>query len=288
MPADDQTRMNNAAQQTIDRLRDARITLYAIDPAGIMFDATKYYEDLPGDEQLSLAPFGGNPDFGVIAAATGGRTLYGHNSVDGEIGASIRDGSSFYSFSYRPSNSTNDAMKFRHIKVLVDRPGLTVVTRKGYYPELTPPGLDKVGVANSTITREMFSAAASNMVYDGVSFAVRTNPADLKSLQFHVDGQGLIWSVGTAGKPRSCRLILLITYFDGRGNELKHEGRSMAFDAPPGSPPVDPIDHPLNFQFGVAPAAKALRARVVVRVEASGRMGTADLDLPHPPRSGSE
>ena len=68
-------------------------------------------------------------------------------------------------------------------------------------------------------------------------------------------------------------------YYDKKGNELTHQGSSMSFDAPPGSPPTGLIDHPLNFSYDVAPDPKALRARVVVRVEASGRMGTADLDL---------
>jgi hypothetical protein len=88
-----------------------------------------------------------------------------------------------------------------------------------------------------------------------------------------------VWSSGYGGKPRSTRLILLITYYDKKSNELKHEGTSMSFDAPPGYPPTGRIDHALNFQFNVSPEAKAVRARVVVRVEASGRMGTADLDL---------
>jgi len=276
---DDQTRINSAVQQTIDQLRDARVTLYTIDPAGVMFDASKYDEGSTGDYQGSLAPFGGNPEFAAIASATGGRNLFGRNDVDREIGTSIRDGSSFYSFSYHPTNPTTNVMKFRNIKVTVDRPGLKVVTRQGYYPELGPPRLNKEGVAGKTMTREMFGAATSNMVYDGVSFAVRRNPTDPKSLQFHVDGGGLLWSSGNNGKPRSTRLILLISYEDKKGNELKHEGTSMSFDAPPGSPTVGRIDHALNFQFEVAPAAKAVRARVVVRVEASGRMGTADLDL---------
>jgi len=278
LAVDDQSRINSAVQQTVDQLRDARVTLYTIDPAGVMVDASKYDEGSPGDYQGSLAPFGGSPDFGAIASATGGRNLYGRNDVDREIGTSIRDGSSFYSFSYRPTNSSTNVMKFRRIKVVVDRPGLTVVTRQGYYPDFSAPRLSKEGVAGKTMTREMFGAATSNMVYDGVSFAVRRSPTDAKSFQFHVDGQGLIWSAGI-GKPRSSRLILLITYYDKKGNELKHEGTSMSFDAPPGSPAMGPIDHPLNFKYDVAPASKATRARVVVRVEASGRMGTADLDL---------
>ena len=279
MAVDDSNRLNNAVQQTIDQLRDARVTLYTIDPAGVMFDASKYDEGSPGAEQGMLAPFGGNPDFAAIASATGGRNLYGRNDVDREIGSSIRDGSSFYSFSYHPTNPTTDVMKFRRIKVMVDRPGLTVVTRQGYYPDLRPPRLTKEGIAGRTMTREMFGAATSNMVYDGVSFAVRRSPTAPKSFQFHVDGQGLIWSAGNGGKSRSTRLILLITYYDKKGHELKHEGTSMSFDAPPGSPPMGNFDHPLNFHFDVSPDSKAARARVVVRVEASGRMGTADLDL---------
>jgi len=279
VPVDDQTRLNSAVQQTIDQLRDARVTLYTIDPAGVMFDASKYDEGSPGDYQGTLAPFGGNPDFAAIASATGGRNLYGRNDVDREIGTSIRDGSSFYSFSYQPTNPTTNVMKFRRIKVMVDRPGLTVVTRQGYYPELGPPRLNKEGVAGKNLTREMVGAATSNMVYDGVSFAVRRSPTDGKAFQFHVDSLSLLWSSGNGGKPRSTRLILLVTYYDKKGNELKHDGTSMSFDAPAGSPAMGRIEHSLNFNCDVAPAPKATRARVVVRVEASGRMGTADLDL---------
>ena len=57
---------------------------------------------------------------------------YGRNDVDAEIGTAIRDGASFYTLAYRPTNEVRDVNKFRKIKVTVlNRPDLTVVTGRG-------------------------------------------------------------------------------------------------------------------------------------------------------------
>jgi len=83
-------------------------------------------------------PFGGNYEFGKLAKATGGRTLYGRNDVDMEINTAIQDGANFYTLTYRPANTSLDPQKFRRIKITVDRPGLSVITREGYYLQYGP------------------------------------------------------------------------------------------------------------------------------------------------------
>ncbi len=96
-PIDTATRVDTAVQDCVNVLRDARITLYTIDPAGVMIDPGEY-----GPGGAFNDPFGGNYQFNRLAKATGGRTLYGRNDVDAEIGTAIQDGSSFYTLSYRP------------------------------------------------------------------------------------------------------------------------------------------------------------------------------------------
>lgn len=87
----DRDRVNNAVQAAVNELRDARVTLYTIDPAGLQVNPSRY-----GEEAALFEPFGGNISFGQIATETGGRNLYGRNDVDAEIGTSVRDGASFY------------------------------------------------------------------------------------------------------------------------------------------------------------------------------------------------
>ena len=83
---DTENRIFNAVQDCVNMLRDARVTLYTIDPAGVLVDPGVY----GGDPMID--PFGGNYEFNRLAKATGGRTLYGRNDVDMEIQTAIQDG----------------------------------------------------------------------------------------------------------------------------------------------------------------------------------------------------
>ena len=273
----DQDRVNNQIQQTVNELRDARVTLYTIDPAGLEVDPSRYGGD------AALFPFGGQPDFQALATATGGRNLYGRNDVDAEIGTSIRDGASFYTLTYRPTNTTRDVTKFRRITVtVVGRPDLKVVTRRGYFDSRAPARLTPNGDVSRRLGTELAGAETSTMVYDAVpiSLAVSSTPG---KYVVHIDGKALVWSPATDTDPRLAKLILTVTTFDKKNKPLKVDARALTFKAPPTAPPVGRLDNPLAMEYQVTPDKKAVRARFLVRVEATGRMGTADADLTLPP-----
>ncbi len=162
LQVDAEARVNNAVQECVNMLRDARVTLYAIDPAGVLADPAVYGFGAALDD-----PFGGNYQFNRMATATGGRALYGRNDVDAEIGTSIRDGSSFYTLTYRPSNTSLDPQKFRRIRVTLDRPGLTATTREGYYLQHGPGRVDPQNPSRR-LAFDLVSAGDSTMAYDGV------------------------------------------------------------------------------------------------------------------------
>jgi VWFA-related protein len=269
---DDQSHVHSAVQQTVNELRDARITLYTIDPAGVMVNPGEY-----GNGARLFAPFGGDPDFQSLARATGGRNLYGRNDVDAEIGTSIRDGSSFYTLTYIPTNKTWDPDKFRRIKVTLDRPGLTFITRQGYYPDRHAARPNADGQVGRRLASELINAGSSNMAYDAVAFTVETSPADINTLKFRVEPRGISWYSPKDDKPRLTRLIVMSTTFDRKGKELKHDAKILQFQAPASAPATGRLNIPLGFEIKFDPVPKAVRTRLVVRVEASGRMGTADL-----------
>lgn len=254
-------------------LRDARLTLYTIDPAGLMVNPGEYGAAAAFDD-----PFGGNYQFSRLAKATSGRTLYGRNDVDTEIGTAVRDGESFYTLTYRPSTGSQNPQKFRKIKVTLDQPGLTVLTRQGYYLRGGPGRVDPQNPSRRLIA-DLISADSSTMVYDGVPITLQPAANDPDSYTIHVDAKGLAWSYATDTEPRHAELILLVATFDRKGKELKRVAKTIRASAPMTVAPAGRLERSLDLAYKIDHDPKAVRARFVVRVTASDRIGTADAVL---------
>jgi VWFA-related protein len=271
---DTENRIFNAVQDCVNMLRDARVTLYTIDPAGVMVDPGEY----GGDPMVD--PFGGNYEFNRLAKATGGRTLYGRNDVDAEIQTAIQDGANIYTLAYRPVTSISDPQKFRKIAVTVDRPGLHVITREGYYIQ---NGQLRVNPENPSrrLLADIVSADSSNMVYDGVPINVERSTTDPDTFTVHVDGRALVWKLPTDTEPhRTTELIFATSTFDKKGKELKQDARVMHFAAPATAAPTGRILINVNVPYHLTDHdRKAVRIRFMIRVSATGRIGTADLPL---------
>ncbi len=270
---DTDARIYNLVQECVNELRDARVTLYTIDPAGLQVNPGEY-----GPAAAFNDPFGGNYEFNKLAKATGGGTMYGRNDVDAEIGTAIRDGASFYTLTYRPATPPTDRGKFYRIKVTVDRPGLTVTTREGYYLPYGPGRVDPTKPAKRLVS-DLLSADNSTMVYDGVPITLEASPTDPDSFVVHVDGRGLAWTVATDTEPRHAEVVLMVSTFDKKDKELKRDAKIIKVSAPASVAPTGRLVRDINLNYKVEHNPKAVRARFVVRVTASGRIGTADTVL---------
>jgi len=120
-----------------NQLAIAHVVLYPIDPRAL--DLIAKYGAMHGpaarqaDEQLTME---------AMAEQTGGKALYNSNDL-AALGADAIDlGSNFYTLTYTPVNQAMD-MRFREIKVKVDRSGLHLDYRNGYYavePDVTLTG----------------------------------------------------------------------------------------------------------------------------------------------------
>jgi VWFA-related protein len=277
-PVDTMNRINNLRQDCVNMMRDARITLTTIDPAGLQIDPGVY-----GEAARFNDPFGGNYEFSQLAQATGGRTMYGRNDVDVQINAAAEEGTSFYTLVYHPTNTSRDAYKFRKINVTVDRPGVTISTTKGYYLAFRPRPVDPKAPTRRLMS-DLVSAADSKMAYDGAEINVSRVANDPKNFQIHVAPRSLAWTLGTPADPaRHADIVLVVTQFDKKGKPIgTAKALSMKFGAPASAPATGRIEVPLNFQQKIDLEAKATRARFVVRIGATGRIGTADIDLTQP------
>jgi VWFA-related protein len=275
IPVDSSRRVESYVQQCVNMLRDARVTLYAVDPAGLVVDPAAKY----GNEAAFLDPFGGNYDFSRLARATGGKALYGRNDVDAEIGKSAEGGENFYTLTYRPTTGGMDPQKFRKIVVTVDRPGLTATTRLGYFVSMGPARVNPTSPSRQLMF-DLNSAAKSTMVYDAVPLTVTRDPKDPDTFLVRIDSKGLVWTFATDTEPRHADFVIVATTFDKKEKVIKEFAKVAKINAAADVPPRGRIEIPVTVPVKLEHDAKAVRVRFVVRISQTGREGTADATLP--------
>ncbi len=131
--ARDQRIFTPEMDQTIRALNNAGVSVYPVDARGLMVDP----RFSAANRTISTRP---SPPVGVaeresmleLADRTGGRAYYNTNDLKNAVRQAIGDSEVTYTLGYHPVNGDMDG-KFRDIKVKVDRSGLNVRYRKGYF-----------------------------------------------------------------------------------------------------------------------------------------------------------
>jgi VWFA-related protein len=117
-----------------DSLSLSRVAVYPIDARGLQtlpaFDASRRrpasnlgFYNAQGFEHMQLDE---------IADATGGKAYYNTNGLKETLAEIVNNGSNYYTLAYATTNQKWDG-KFRHIKIEVNRPGVKLQYRPGYY-----------------------------------------------------------------------------------------------------------------------------------------------------------
>ncbi len=120
-----------------DALTLSRVAVYPIDSRGLQtlpqFDASKKgTPGLPSRSGFYTAQAFQHMDLDAIADAAGGKAYYNTNGLKDILAEIVNDGSNYYTLAY---STTNQAWKgqFRRIKITVNRPGVKLQYRPGYY-----------------------------------------------------------------------------------------------------------------------------------------------------------
>jgi len=144
-----------AALRVVTRaLATARIAVYPIDVRGIQMSGVDI--SVGAAESASFAGTSNPQAFGQnlstqsagrfeerssmkeVAEQTGGEVLAG-NDVRGSIGRAMEDGSTYYAIAYTPARS-DKGQEFRKIEVKLNRTGVKLAYRPGYFPSGRPEG----------------------------------------------------------------------------------------------------------------------------------------------------
>jgi hypothetical protein len=81
---------------------------------------------------------------------------------------------------------------------------------------------------------------------------------------------------------RHTDVVIAVSSFDKKGKILEEKAFNLKFQAPPNVAPTGRIEVPLTFPFKYVATSKVARLRFVIRIGASGRIGTTDIDLSQP------
>ena len=133
----DQQKLFRTVVGLSDKLRQARITLNAVDPLGTNdaggFRTLYYQEFLKGVTKPSHVAIG-NLGLQVLAYQTGGQVLNSNNDVAGEIADCVSDLAHFYVLTF-DSAGADGPDDYHALELKIDKPGLAARTRRGYYAQ---------------------------------------------------------------------------------------------------------------------------------------------------------
>lgn len=163
-----------------DALSLSRVAIYPIDARGL--------ETLPSFDASRRRP-GGNGGFytahafnqmnlEAIAQATGGRAYYNTNGLKETLAEIVANGSNYYTLAYATNNQKWQG-EFRHIKLTVNRPGVKVQYRPGYY------AVDRTQVEQRQLAAIEARKARTQQV-------AQTAPPDPASAAPNVDDKGAL------------------------------------------------------------------------------------------------
>jgi VWFA-related protein len=134
---DDLAVLGDDPKDLTDALTLSRVAVYPIDARGLQtppqFEAGNNRGPAPNANlNFETAQAADHIALDVIAKATGGKAFYNTNGLKQALTGIVNNGSNYYTLAYATTNKTWDG-RFRQIKVTVDRPGLRVQNRQGYY-----------------------------------------------------------------------------------------------------------------------------------------------------------
>jgi VWFA-related protein len=273
----DNDKVKAAIETVTDRMLSAHVTLYMIDPEGVLArdpsNADSLGNGMPGDAATGYGAYAPGLGFENFVSTTGGRILAGRNDVDAEIGQTATEGTRYYTLAYVPT-SANDALRpYRKIRVSVNDPSLRVITRDGYFG-----GEEKVdAVAPNTAKKQpkqllfdLTAAARTTLAYNGLHI----EPVPTKNgYLLKVKANDLTWSQ----QPDGSRLAEVTVVAVGYSNRDKEMGQHTAElkELIEASDVIGPQSQ-VGFTFPFAVPVGTSRVRIVMRDAVTGTMGSAD------------
>jgi VWFA-related protein len=275
----------------------ARMAVYTIDPIGVPSVVYRVDSSEPSlvrgeaaSQALSVTANSGfgsslqehfeNGNLGMadvalqsLAVETGGRAFVGRNDVDELVMASEREGAHYYTLTYYPSNRDFNG-KFRTISVSVDRSSAVARTRAGYFaiPDWSAP-------SRAQQAQELQQVLKSAVHYDGIRFDAMAEKdaknSSLCTVVLRVDPRDVMFKPESDGYRVSTLSTATATFGKGPA-PLAMVGKEVSVRVPPQAY-MTISQEPIIVEIEIPLTDRVTHLKAVVRDEATGFMGTADV-----------
>ena len=266
-------------RQITDLLVDARITLDVFYPG---IDETPPLP-LEAGGAFALAALltqmganGTDLGFASYVSATGGFKRES-NDIRGELTRSVNYGSTYYTFSYRPTSHIVEN-QYREIKISIKgHPDWTVLTKKGYYAMRFGGEKDVEHQLLDDISLATFEPMPFNGVGATLTRIQRFPGTDRARFTFKVDSTDLQWPVDSVSGARKANVLLTGAALGSIHDKKTKASQGSTWNlSAPASLPTNKIDSTIAITLEVPP--KTRRLRFIVRDLANGRLGSVDLN----------
>lgn len=280
--------------RTADALINAQIAVYAIDIRGV--SSNRIFEpentnDAFGGRYTSTAVRNQEMDrdsdewvsshntMTDLADQTGGRAYYNKNDFQSLVLKSMEDGANYYTLAYYPADKKWDG-KFRKIEVKVDRPGVTLRYRLGYFAA-EPASYARL----DSDQRARDFGQALNLDYPSSTallFEASVQPPSEKTgnkvlVNFAIDPHGVAFDKGDDGLQHAT-VDCAVEVYSEKGKTLKTEAETINADLKPDIYKQVMDSHlPCRESFDLAPGNYFLR--IGVRDDHTGLIGSANARL---------
>jgi VWFA-related protein len=257
-------------------LREARITLYSLDPAGISVPEEGTVDASGAVTQAD--PFASQIDFDTIVRSTGGVSMHGRNDVDRMIAEAVSDGEVFYSLAYKPATTSDyDPKKFHQIKIVMKDSQMSATTREGYYLRSAEASAAKQESDDVSDAPALDLAGAINgmIVYSGIPLQVTRRE---QSNKYQVSFPAAPVDLKEANGRLTGQVDLIVLSFDRSGKVLSRSGQVITLRMST-LPPDKTENRKVMITTTVDNTGNLARIRFVVRAHATGRIGAENFFL---------
>jgi VWFA-related protein len=265
----DQRAYLSELERTLRAMNQANVAVYPVDARGLVAPPTRI--DTRGNPGVVVVPADNLETMMKIADRTGGKAYYNRNDIETAVREVFDESAITYTLGYYPEAAEPDG-KWREIKVALNRPGLTVRHRRGYF------ALPEMGAVNETAVRnELRDAVWSPVDNTGIGINARVESSgEMWKVMLQIDPSTVTFTpaaerwtgrLDIAVVARSAEGVNLDATFDSLNMNLRRETYDNA------------IKSGILFETQLKRRPDAASLKIAVRDAPSGLTGTLNIPV---------
>jgi VWFA-related protein len=282
-------------EELADFANRSSIVIYTYDTKGMkpmQIDASdNTYEVIDGHRETKLAERFRNfkatqEGLAYIANQTGGKALMDSDDFNGGIQRALEEQSGYYLLGYVPDADTFDASKRRYnkLEVKVNRPGLNVSYRSGFFGTSSPTASASAATVNLKMAAALASPFASNEIALNMNALYADDAADGAYIRtfLHIDANNLTFTDDAGGWKKAKFDVAAVTFGD---NGVPVDKKESEYTIKTKGPTYDAMLKN-GFVYVLTMPVKTtglVQFRAAVRDSSSGKIGSASqvVDIPN-------